>query len=117
MNVANLASITSDISAGWDRQAVENRLRSIAANAIREARIALGRDAGPWLDDDARRLNIVFDILHLAEMPDMSNEALPMASPVQAARNEVLDGIEKTLFKLDDEVEVRPTSGVKTAKK
>ena len=82
-------------------------------NAIREARIALERDMGPWLDDDSRRQNMVFELLHLSPMPpDMNLEALPVAAPQQAVRNEALDSIEKALLNIgaaeDDPTPTKP---------
>jgi hypothetical protein len=104
MDMMTLSAITGgEVNAGWGPQAIENRLRAIATNAVREARVALNRDAGPWLDDDARRLNMIFDLLHLDGTPaDMTMEALPMAAPQQVARNPALDAVEKALLKLQD---------------
>lgn len=115
MNVAHLTTITTDNASLWDQQAIENRLRAIATNAVRESRVALGRDAGPWLDDDARRLNMIFELLHLANIPmDMSTEALPVAAPQQAARDAAMESIEKALLKIQTE---EPTTTSRAAKK
>lgn len=115
MNIAHLNTVTTENASLWDGQAIENRLRAIATNAIRESRVALGRDAGPWLDDDARRLNMIFELLHLANMPvDMATEALPMASPQQAARDAALESIEKALLKIPTE---EATTASKAAKR
>jgi len=42
---------------------IDSRMRAIATNAIREARIAKQIDVGPWLDDHAQRLDLIFKIL------------------------------------------------------
>ena len=42
---------------------VDSRMRAIATNAIREARIAKQIDQGPWLDDHAQRLEVIFNLL------------------------------------------------------
>lgn len=104
MNVAHLNTITATVAPQWDRQALQNRLRSIAMNAVREARVALGRDAGPWIDDDSRRQNMIFELLHLYEEVDYETEALPVVAPAQATPNEALDAIEKAMLKLDEEL-------------
>jgi hypothetical protein len=118
MDMMTLSAITSgEANAGWGPQAIENRLRAIATNAVREARVALGQDAGPWLDDHARRLNMIFDLLHLdGASVDMATEALPMAASQQAARNPALDAVEKALLKLQD-VEEPAATPSKAARK
>lgn len=112
MNIAQLNAITNEPSSGWGTQAVENRLRAIAMNAVREARVALERDAGPWLDDDSRRQNMVYELLHLSTAVTPEHEALPVAPIEQAVRNEALDSIEKALLKLPEE-EVTSTTPTK----
>jgi hypothetical protein len=106
MNITQLNTITNEPSSGWGTQAVENRLRAIAMNAVREARVALERDVGPWLDDDSRRQNMIYELLHLSMSVVPEHEALPVAPVDQAVRNEALDSIEKALLKLPDSEEV-----------
>jgi hypothetical protein len=103
MNIAQLNTITNEPTSGWGAQAVENRLRAIAMNAVREARVAMERDTGPWLDDDSRRQNMIFELLHLSTLVVPEHEALPVAPVEQAVRNEALDSIEKALLNLDIE--------------
>jgi hypothetical protein len=105
MNITQLNTITNEPSSGWGAQAVENRLRAIAMNAVREARVAMERDTGPWLDDDSRRQNMIFELLHLSMSVVPEHEALPVAPVEQAVRNEALDGIEKALLSLNAEEE------------
>jgi hypothetical protein len=84
----------------------EDRLRAIAINAVREARIAYQRDTTPWIDDDSKRLNMIFRILHLAEMEtvDAQAEHFPVVAPVQAAPNPALAAVAQALASLPDEV-------------
>lgn len=76
---------------------VDYRLRAIATNAVREARIAYGRDAGQWIDDDIRRLELIFHYLHItpAHEIDVSTESYPLVSTVQAPKDNLLDEADK----------------------
>lgn len=78
---------------------IERRAYSVAMNAVREMRVAYGRDSGPWTDDDARRVNAIFDLLHLFRMEeiDMTRESFPMVAAQQAPDNPLLDAIEEKL--------------------
>jgi len=60
---------------------LEARFRSIAANAIREAKIAVGRADSPFSDDDAARLESIFQLLHLQPHIDTSIEHFPLTVP------------------------------------
>lgn len=75
------------------------RLNTIATNAIREAQIAIGRGDRPWIDDDWRRANMIAQILNLVQLKevDLLREHYPLTAPVQAPKNDRLDGIEKKL--------------------
>lgn len=81
----------------------DNRLRAIAINAVREARIAYERDASQWIDDDAHRANLIMELLQLAEVQnvDTAVEALPLVSTNQAKPNPALDAIADALGLLD----------------
>lgn len=57
----------------------ESRLRAIAANAVREAMLAYGRWDRPFTDDDAGRIENIYQILHLSE-PQTGYEHAPLAS-------------------------------------
>lgn len=81
---------------------IERRARSVSINAVRELRVAYGRDAGPWTDDDVRRSHAIFELLHLDRLEDINPavESFPIVSPVQT-ENKALDSIEKQLAKLN----------------
>ena len=83
----------------------EARLRAIAINSIREARVAYNRDAEAWIDDDSKRLDMIFRILHLAELPDVdpSAEHLGLAPKVQAKENPAFNAVAKALENLSEE--------------
>lgn len=69
-----------------------NRLRAIAINAVREARIAYGRDDRPWIDDDAARADNIFQTLFLTELEhvDGTVEHFPLVPKSQPAINEAV---------------------------
>ena len=85
----------------------EDRLRAIALNAIREARVAYQRDTGPWLDDDSKRMNLIFDLLHIVEMDqiDAQNEHFPVVAPNQPEPNPTLNAVAKALASLPEDFE------------
>ena len=74
-----------------------NRLRAIATNAVREARIAYGRDDKPWIDDDAARAENIFQMLFLTELElvDGNMEHFPLVPKgqpqIEAAVRKVAD--------------------------
>lgn len=88
----------------------DNRLRAIASNAIREAMIAYGRGDKPFLDDDARRMDVIFNLLHVSEvaMPEMPQyEHYPLAAPVQADHNPALQQVANILEQLPADFEAK----------
>lgn len=91
-------------SAAFTSEQIDRRAYSVATNAIREMRVAYGRDAGPWTDDDCRRLNAIFEILHLAraEEIDMQTESFPLVAPQQAPENPLLEEFEKSIERLNN---------------
>lgn len=82
---------------------IERRAYSVAMNAVRELRVAYNRDSGPWTDDDGRRVNAIFELLHLArpEEIDMARESFPVVAPQQADENPILDAIEQKIALLN----------------
>lgn len=84
-----------------DATYVDYRLRAIATNALREARIAYGRDGGQWIDDDIRRVELIFHYLHItpAESIVVSNESYPLVSSHQAPKDALLDEAEQIVRK------------------
>jgi hypothetical protein len=50
---------------------LRKRLMAIATNAVREARVAIGRDYGPWIDEDAARQALIFEALYLPDGEDI----------------------------------------------
>ncbi len=83
----NIDALNSIASSGEEFKVVENRLRSVAINAVREARVALGRDADIWLDADAQTADILFHTL--GQLPrakgDPAYEAMPLVAKEQPA--------------------------------
>ncbi len=95
----------------WEDKALDSRLLALATNFIRECRRAYNRDEAPWTDDDARRLDMVFKIGHLAAVSsavvyeDGANQLMPSA---QAEPNPVYDKIQDILERgLSDAIEDR----------
>lgn len=54
----------------------EARLRAVALNAVREAMIVYGRIDKQFTDDDAARVENIFQILHLSEVSQYEHAAL-----------------------------------------
>lgn len=54
----------------------ESRLRAVAINAVREAMIVYGRADKQFTDDDAARIENIFQILHLLEESQYEHAAL-----------------------------------------
>lgn len=54
----------------------EARLRAVAINAVREAMIVYGRADKQFTDDDAARIENIFQILHLLEVSQYEHAAL-----------------------------------------
>jgi len=77
----------------------EGRLRAIAINAVREARLAYGRDHLPWTDDDARRSEMHFKLLHLVSMEEIDrlSEHQSVVAAQQTPFNPKLVNVDKLL--------------------
>ena len=91
----------------------EGRLRAIAINAVREARLVCGRDHLPWTDDDAKRAEMLFKLLHLAAMDEIDRTAEhdPVVAPQQAPHNDKLVNVDRLLDdinKLDEDAVIAP---------
>lgn len=54
----------------------EARLRAVALNAVREAMIVYGRADKQFTDDDAARIENIYQILHLLEVSQYEHSAL-----------------------------------------
>jgi hypothetical protein len=98
--MTNFANMTT--TQVYTPEQIDRRARAVSINAVRELRVAYGRDAGPWTDDDSRRVQAIYDLLHLAKIEDInaSVESFPLVSPQQAPENEMLDNIERHLSML-----------------
>lgn len=85
--------------------AIENRLRAISINAVREARIAFGREDKPFLDDDAARTEMIFQLLHVVTLDQINETAehYPVVSKIQAPKNAKLEKVEKILSEIGTE--------------
>jgi len=87
-----------------------NRLRSIAINAVREARIAYGRDDRSWIDDDAARVENIYNTLFLTELESIDGnlEHFPLAPKSQPAINEAVRKVADILGNLPAVFEDEP---------
>lgn len=87
-----------------------NRLRAIAINAVREARIAYSRDDKPWIDDDAARMDNIFQTLFLTEleMVDGSLEHFPLVPKSQPKIDAAVQKVADILGNLPDSVSAEP---------
>lgn len=98
----------------------EGRLRAIAINAVKEARLAYGRDDKPWTDNDAQRTEMFFKLLHLVPMEDIEQRAehQPVVAPQQAPFNPKLVNVDKLLEDINDldEKDSEPAIAVKLPK-
>lgn len=109
----------SDMMNSLNGEELTRRLNTIATNAVREAQIAIGRGDRPWIDDDWRRSNMIAQILNLVQLKDVDllREHYPLTAPVQAPKNDRLDGIEKkladALLAVDAEFADEPSDTVK----
>lgn len=54
----------------------ESRLRAVAINAVREAMIVYSRADKQFTDDDAARIDDIFQLLHLLEASQYEHSAL-----------------------------------------
>jgi hypothetical protein len=79
--------MTDLVAEGFDR---DSRLRAIAMNAIREARIAFGRGDDPFSDDDSLRMNSIYSLLHVQEKIDPAYEHFPLTNKDQSASSPAL---------------------------
>ena len=68
----------------------ESRLRAIALNAVREAMLVYSRWDKPFTDDDAARIENIYQILHLVEnrseyehAPLIADQQTEVTSPVR----------------------------------
>ena len=71
-------------NAGLSEEGVDHRARSISINAIREMRVAIGRDAGPWTDADSRLQNAIYLVLKRMDkvkVGESDDGSFPLVSP------------------------------------
>lgn len=79
----------------------ESRLRAIASNAVREAMLAYNRWDRPFTDDDAGRIENIYQILHLSE-PQVGYEHAPLSSTEQPRVEASVREIANLLAKIPD---------------
>jgi hypothetical protein len=53
---------------GWTFETAEARLRTLATNAVHEARKPFGREHEPWTDNDASTVENIYQLLHAMEI-------------------------------------------------
>ena len=78
---------------------LKSRLLAIAMNAIQESVIAHGRGDKPFYDDDARRMDIIFNTLHVSTQvrsSDNEHDVLVEANqpPIHPALLQISDLLE-----------------------
>ena len=81
----------------------ESRLRAIAMNAVREAVLVYGRCDQPFTDDDAARMDNIYQLLHLQERGEYEHDALvaPRQAEVSATVAKVADLLGDELVRRD----------------
>ena len=90
---------------------VESRIRSIAANAVRETRVSLSIDAGPWLVDHAKRLDLIFNTLKdLVLAPDdkQYQEPYPLTLNKEPESDPRLEKMASILDNIEAEIKNEP---------
>lgn len=80
----------------------ESRLWAIAINAIREAKIAVGRADDPYSDDDSARVTSIFSLLHVRDVMAPENEHFPLAKKEKIT--EKVAKVANTLKELPEEL-------------
>lgn len=80
---------------------IESRLRSLATNVVQEAKVANGRGADPFTDDDALRIDTIFQLLHVHKKIEPEYEHFPLVSENQPKSS-------ATLLKISDLLEHLP---------
>lgn len=88
-----------------DIETREARLRAIAMNAIREARLTYERVDDPFSDDDALRTESIFHLLHVQEKVDAQYEHFPLTNKDQTASSKKVMQIANLLEQLDNDEE------------
>jgi hypothetical protein len=114
MNVDALNTLTN----GMDKKRLTARLRSLASNVLRESKVAHGRADEPFTDDDAQRMDMIFELLHLAAQEEIVKEYehFPLVSEKQTKADPRLDKIADLLAdELITEPEINTTELTITA--
>ena len=89
---------------------INARMRAIATNAIREARIAKQIDQGPWLDDHAQRLEVIFNLLMAAATSfEAETEHYPLVVQNQPEKDNKLNMVSAILD--DIPADIFPSEG------
>ena len=90
---------------------IESRIRSIATNAVRETRVSLNIDAGPWLVDHAKRLDLIFNTLKdlsLAPSEDQYAEPYPLSLKKEPEADPRLEKMASILDTIEAEIKNEP---------
>lgn len=85
--------------------ALDHRARSISTNAVREMRVAHGRDTGQWTDADSRLQNAIYLVLKRMdniEAMQGSSEAYPLVANKQSAPIAAIAAVEKALSQIGE---------------
>ena len=91
---------------------LESRLRAIATNAVQEARVAHGRGADPFSDDDSLRIDTIFQLLHVHKKMEKEYEHFPLVPQEQAKSSVTLLKISDLLDNLPEDSSVEESEGV-----
>ena len=80
----------------------ESRFWAIAINAVREAKINVGRADDPFSDDDSARVTSIFDLLHVYDVMTPEREHYPLVKKEKIS--EKVAKVANTLKELPEEL-------------
>lgn len=103
--MTNLMSAMMTEGSIMSADALDHRARSISTNAVREMRVAHGRDTGQWTDADSRLQNAIYLVLKRMdniEAMSGSSEAYPLVANKQSAQIAAISAVEKALTQIDE---------------
>jgi hypothetical protein len=103
--MTNIMAATINEHSIMSSDALDHRARSISTNAVREMRVAHGRDKGQWTDADSRLQNAIYLVLkrmdHIEAM-ETGAEAYPLVSSKQSIPSAAISAVEKALTQIGE---------------
>ena len=106
--MTNIMSAMMSTNTAMSADSLDHRARSISINAVREMRVAHGRDTGQWTDADCRLQNAIYLVLKRMdnlEAMESATEAYPLVAIKQPASSAAISAVEKAVTSIDDEDE------------